>query len=113
MNTAHGLERRVERVLSLDQVLRHLSVVRSSSARQKSWERSVAEYRPANRFGPYPTPGRISDKRTKEGSKRYLRAITHHNLMLAACGCTGITIGINGICTCCQGAVLTPEERNK
>lgn len=61
-----------------------------------------------------PLIGRYSDKRTDEGRKRYLRAVTHHNLMLAACGCTGQPLGKpGGICLKCQGAVLTGEERKK
>jgi hypothetical protein len=58
-----------------------------------------------------PISGRISNKRTADGSRRYVRAIGNGAMAIAACGCEHIYVKAGNVCPVCGGAELTDEER--
>lgn len=55
----------------------------------------------------------LSDKRFNKTAKRYIRAVGHHFLVLAACGCDHVVTKPGGVCPACGGAELTNEERQR
>jgi hypothetical protein len=60
-----------------------------------------------------PFKGRLSDKRTTMGVKRFVRVVGTSSVLRAACGCYSDTSKPGSVCPSCGGAVLSHEELNR
>lgn len=60
-----------------------------------------------------PVLGRIGNKRTVAGAKRFVRPAGTGFTVVAACGCDHKVAKPGGVCPVCGGAELTDEERKR